>query len=86
MYRIVVACEGLAEAEGMRAVACVLEEFGHRPWHKEVACEYVAGALRLSAVNDYDKNGQALLDEFSDAIHACVSYSHEIHLSVESVS
>ncbi len=85
MYHVTVACRGLTEAEGQGALGCVLEEFTHRPWHAAVQCEWSAGVLRLSAVNDYDTNGQALLDEFGDAIHACVSYSQEIRLVVESV-
>ena len=68
------------------AVGCVREEFTHRPWHRAVDCKWTAGVLRLSATNDYDKDGQALLDEFGDVIHACINYSQEIHLLVESVA
>lgn len=85
MYRVTVTCNGLTEAEGQGAVACICEEFTRRPWHEAVHCEWTAGVLRLAATNEYDRSGQALLDEFGDAVHACLSYSQEIHLLVESV-
>ena len=85
MYRVTVVCGGLTEAEGSGAVACILDEFTHRPWHKTVACEWRDGILWLSASNDYDQTGQALLDEFGDAIIACVSPVGSIRSKVEAV-
>ena len=85
MYRVTVVCGGLTEAEGSSAVAGILEEFTHRPWHSKVACEWRDGILLLSASNDYDQTGQALLDEFGDAIIACVSPVGSIRSKVEAV-
>jgi hypothetical protein len=85
MHQVTVACKGLTDAEGREAVGCVHAEFMHRPCHTAVRCEWSAGVLRLSATNDYDVDGQALLDEFGDAIHACIDYAQEIHPLVESV-
>jgi hypothetical protein len=67
------------------AVADMLTEFAQRPWQQAVTCEWRDGVLRLSAENDADSTGMALLDEFGDAICAYINYSGEIHVSVESV-
>lgn len=85
-YRITVACVGLTESEGSSAVQDILEEFGHRPWNMVISCTWSAGKLRLIVERDDDTNGQALLDEFWDAIHACVRYVNPIRVLVESVS
>jgi hypothetical protein len=50
----------------------IVEEFTHRPWHENVTCSWDGGTLILQAENDYDEKGLALLDEFSDAIAACI--------------
>lgn len=86
MYRIALTCAGLTDAEGTAAVADILEEFTHRPWHTDLECSWSSGLLSLRASNDYDPEGQALLDEFSDAIHACVNYSGSIRLEVASIT
>jgi hypothetical protein len=67
-------------------VSCILEEFSHRPWQREVQCEWRTSLLRLTATNESDPNGLALLDEFWDAVHICVSYDNPIRVQVESVS
>ena len=85
MYRVTLTCSGLTDAEGGGGVFDILEEFSHRPWHTDATCEWKEGILRFSATNDFDKNGLALLDEYSDAIHACINYLGKIHLDVESV-
>lgn len=84
-YRATVVCKGLTEAEAGEAVADMLAEFSKRPWQEKVTCEWRDGTLRLSAQNDADKTGLALLDEFGDAINAYIRYSAEVHLEVESV-
>jgi hypothetical protein len=72
-YRVVVACDGIPDDRGLQAVTDVAEEFTHRPWHENVECKWNDGVLFLSAENDYDPRGLALMDEFSDAISACVA-------------
>ncbi len=42
-------------------------------------------SLRLSAQNEVDHDGLALLDEFGDAVNAYINYSGNIHLEVECV-
>lgn len=67
------ACDGIPDDRGLQAVTDVAEEFTHRPWHENVECKWNDGALLLSAENDYDPKGLALMDEFSDAISACTA-------------
>jgi len=85
MYRVTLTCSGLTEAEGAAAVDDILEEFRNRPWQRNVTCEWKDGFLQLSGTNEVDENGLALLDEFGDAISACVNCSGQIHVAVESV-
>lgn len=85
MYRSTVICTGLSNEEAREAVADMLTEFAQRPWQQAVTCEWHDGVLRLSAENDADSTGMALLDEFGDAICAYINYSGEIHVTVESV-
>jgi hypothetical protein len=72
-YRIVAACDGIPDEQGPQASLDVAEEFTHRPWHENVECKWTDGTLLLSAENDYDPEGLALMDEFSDAIAACTT-------------
>ena len=70
-YRVILACDGIPTERGPQAAADVAEEFTNRPWHKNVECKWGNGFLLLTAENDYDAQGLALMDEFSDAISAC---------------
>jgi hypothetical protein len=85
MYRATVICRGLTEAEASEAVTDMLSEFQQRPWQLEVACEWSKGILRLSAQNEVDSTGMALLDEFGDAVVAYINYAGEVNVAVESV-
>ena len=73
MYRIVLACKGVPTDVGAVAARDITEEFTHRPWHKNARCEWDGTRLVLQADNDSDSNGLALMDEFSDAIAACIA-------------
>ena len=72
-YRVVLACDGIPDDRGLQAVTDITEEFTHRPWHENVECKWNDGVLFLSAENDYDPKALALMDEFSDAISACLA-------------
>jgi hypothetical protein len=63
----------VSDAAAESAVADILTEFQSRPWHQHVACRREGPLLVLEASNDYDADGLALLDEFSDAVCACVA-------------
>ena len=73
MYRIVLACKGVHANVGAVAARDITEEFTHRPWHQNVRCEWDGTRLMLLAENDFDSDGLALLDEFSDAISASIA-------------
>jgi hypothetical protein len=77
MFRIVLTCDGVPKDVGAEAAADIMEEFTHRPWHQKVECQWDGERLTLRAENDFDSNGDALTDEFSDAISACVAPAFE---------
>lgn len=84
-YRITLTCAGLTDAEAKNAPADIEAEFSHRPWHQNVACGWDGKLLWLEAENDYDPKGEALLDEFSDAVVANVNAGGTIHFEIVSV-
>lgn len=84
MFEIIVSCSGLGEPIGSAAVADIDEEFLERPWHQNVHCWWADGLLMLRAHNDYDDTGEALADEFSDAVCACTPIATEISIRVVS--
>jgi hypothetical protein len=85
MYRIILVCKGVPAHTGVAAARDITEEFTHRPWHKDVSCLWDGSELILQADNDFDSNGLALLDEFSDAISACIKDSFDGDLKVVSI-
>lgn len=65
--------DGISQRAGPEAAADIEQEFrDNRPWHKAVRCSYAEGALTLVAENDYDPEGKALSDEFSDCLSAYI--------------
>jgi hypothetical protein len=85
LYHAILTCAGLTDAEAANAPADIVEEFGHRPWHRNVKCRWDGRLLWLEADNDYDADGKALLDEFGDAVVACVNAAGTIHFEIVSV-
>lgn len=87
MFEIVVSCAGISEKIALAGVSDVLAEFAERPWHSAVSCRWDRDRIFLQARNDYDSTGLALLDEFSDAICACLPIEDStISFTVESVT
>jgi hypothetical protein len=72
MFRIVLACNDVPADPGADGAAAITEEFLSRPWHQNVVCSWDGQTLTLQADNDFDEKGLALMDEFSDAVSACV--------------
>jgi len=69
MHRVVLECSGVPSAEGEEAARDIETEFReHRPHHSNVQCTFPDGKLILQAENDWDADGLALMDEFSDCI------------------
>ena len=86
MYRIVLSCKGISESAAKSGVADIAQEFVERPWHQNVHCRWDGSRVILQADNDYDSSGQALLDEFSDAVCACIPIEvTTISFAIESV-
>lgn len=85
MWRLQVTCEGLTAEEGAAAPALVFVVFTHRPWHHRVQCTWDGSLSRLVADNDYDATGNALLDEYTDAVVASVACEGTIRLRLASV-
>jgi hypothetical protein len=75
MFRVVLTCDGVPVQAGPQAAIDITGEFAtHRPWHQNVTCRWdsLNKCLVLQADNDFDNNGLALMDEFSDAITAYI--------------
>jgi hypothetical protein len=49
-----------------------------------VVCRWDGHVLILQAENDFDREGLALIDEFSDAISACIANGFDGNISVNS--
>lgn len=86
MYRVVLACSGVPKHVGAAAAVDITEEFTHRPWQEKARCTWDGLVLRLQADNDFDENGAALIDEFSDAIATCIADGFDGSITVESVT
>lgn len=86
MFHVVLECEMAESAEPQQAASDITEEFRKRPWHQNVRCTWDGRALQLEADSDYDENGLALQDEFSDAISAYVKDPGDGDLRVISVT
>lgn len=72
-YRIALECDGVPPNEGEEAAIDIARDFAeHRPHHENVVCAFLNGKLVLAAENDWDPEGLALMDEFSDCISANV--------------
>jgi len=87
MFKIVLACIGVPESAGPAAAADIAAAFAkHRHWHKNVRCTWDGSRLVLEAENDYDSNGLALYDEFSDCISAYIAGLFDREILVESIT
>jgi hypothetical protein len=58
---------------GPLAAIDITNEFAKRPWHYLAVCTWDGQTLVLQAENDFDPEGIALIDEFSDAIAASIA-------------
>ena len=75
MFRIVLECDAakLSVQIAEQVVIDIAEEFAHRPWQTNVRCTWASRCVRLETQNDYDSQGLATRDEFSDALAACIA-------------
>lgn len=85
-FRITLSCSGVPAAAGSEAALDITKEFEeHHPWHKNVQCVWDGSRLVLTATNDYDSDGAALSDEFSDSLSAYIAEPFDGDLKVERV-
>lgn len=77
-YKVTVAVRGVEEARNSALVNDLVAEFEHRTWHRDVAVWWEVGELRLSAWNDYDNSGEALMDELMDAVVAYADIESDV--------
>lgn len=74
MFRVTLVCEGVPASAGPIAAKDIEREFAeHRTHHQNVVCAYTNRELVLTAENNFDPNGLALMDEFSDCISAYIA-------------
>ena len=83
--RIILACKGVPANAGAVAARDISEEFTHRPFHENVTCVWGGSQLILQAENDFDSKGLALVDEFSDAISACIKDGFDGDIGILSI-
>jgi hypothetical protein len=86
MYKIKLACEGVPQKVGPAAALDITREFAFRPWQTYAHCSWDGSLLLLELENDYDENGLASQDEFSDAISACIVESFDGDVRIVSIS
>ena len=87
MYRVILECSGVPSAQGERAARDITDEFAeHHRHHHNVRCTYADGKQILTADNDYDPKGLAMMDEFSDCLSAFVGGGIARDLVVKSTS
>jgi len=77
-------CSGVPPEVGQQAAQDIATGFRERPWHRNVICTWDGSELRLQVDNDYDPEGKALGDEFSDEICANTSASFNFGIKLES--
>ena len=86
MYRVVLASACVTPDVAEQVARDVTEEFTRRPWHSNAKCKWDGVRLVLQADNDFDSNGLALRDEFSDAISAYINEPLDGDIEIVSVT
>jgi hypothetical protein len=86
LYKLTLTCNGVPKHVGQQAAQDITEEFKHRPWHQDVSCSWDGELLVLEATNDFDADGLALRDEFSDAVSACIKEGFDGDITIRSVT
>lgn len=85
-YRIFLQCVGIPPDAGAAAAKNITDAFLRRPWHHNVSCDWDGSRLNLVGENDFDPQGLALSDEFSDEISASISGGFDGDIQVVSIT
>jgi hypothetical protein len=86
MYKIKLACHGVPEHAGAEAAVDITREFAARPWQNYALCSWDGSSLLPELQNNFDENGLASKDEFSDAISARISEGFDGDIKVVNIS
>jgi hypothetical protein len=84
--RVVLQCHGVPSGLGEKGAEDITANFSKRSWHRNAVCSWDGATLTLSVENDFDRQGRATMDEFSDEISACIPGSFDGDLRVVSVT
>jgi hypothetical protein len=85
MFTIKLICRGIPKELGPKVATNITEEFRYCSWYANAICRWREDALQLEATSDFDSDGRALAEEFSDAISACVAEPFDGAILVEQV-
>ncbi len=86
IYRAILVCDGVPKAAGPEVAIDIEKEFfEHRTWHSNVTCVWDGLRLTLTAENDHDPKGLALLDEFSDCLSAYIVGGFDGDMKIQSI-
>ena len=87
MFRIILSCNGVPPSVASEAALDIATEFTeHRPWHRNVSCRWTGSHLILQAENDFDSEGLALMDEFSDCLSVHIVELFDGTIKLESLT
>jgi hypothetical protein len=81
-YRLTLTCDGVPPSAGGKAAIDITDSFRKRPWHRTANCAWDGESLILTAENDFDPDGRALMDEFADEISASIvgGFDGDLHV------
>ena len=85
MFIIKLICRGIPKELGPKVATNITEEFRYCSWHANAICRWREDALQLEATSEFDSEGRALAEEFSEAISACVAEPFDGAILVEEV-
>ena len=85
MFTIKLVCRGIPKELGPTAATNIAEEFRYCSRYANAICRWREDALQLEATSDFDSDGRALAEEFSEAISACVAEPFDGAILVEQI-
>jgi hypothetical protein len=85
MFTIKLVCRGIPKELGPTAATNITEEFRYCSCYGNAICLWRGDTLQLEATSDFDSDGRALAEEFSEAISACVAEPFDGAILIEQV-
>jgi hypothetical protein len=84
-YEVTLRCCGPNLENAATVVRDILDGFKERPWHENVRLEWTGECLVLRVENDFDDDGNALQDEFSDELSGATAADWQGNLQIVAV-